>query len=91
LGVPSPLEVRVGSQAHVFLEILSFSPASFAFVADAVYNFSQEVYKSGPPGRPEFCTISPNNFESSVTVTFMLAVGWNFEVALRFWGGFVQP
>jgi hypothetical protein len=48
LGVLSPLEDRVGSQAHVFLDILSFSPASFAFVADAVYNISQSCTNPGP-------------------------------------------
>lgn len=48
IGRSVAMEVRVGSQAHVFLETLRFSPASFTFVADAVYNLSQSCTNPGP-------------------------------------------
>ena len=41
------IEVRVRSQAHIFIDILRFSPASFTFVADAVYNLSQRCTNLG--------------------------------------------
>jgi hypothetical protein len=48
IGRSVDMEFRVGSQAHVFLEILRFSRASFTFVADAVNNLSQRCTNPGP-------------------------------------------
>ena len=74
IGCSVAMEVRVGSQAHVFLEILRFSPASFTFVADAVYNLSQWCTN---PGRQVALNFVPQCLiflSPPVAVNFMLAV-----------------